>query len=76
MDVVDWLAIYDGNIIFRIVKYLDVNYLKKHIANDADGIISISSYLKSYYSKKVKNVIVIPPLSRSSSFQRIPNNGR
>ena len=75
MDVVDWLAIYDGNIIFRIVKYLDVNYLKKHIANDADGIISISSYLKSYYSKKVKNIIVIPPLSGQLRSENFNNEG-
>jgi glycosyltransferase involved in cell wall biosynthesis len=75
MDIVDWLAIYDGNIIFRIVKYLDINYLKKHIANDADGIISISSYLKRYYSKKVKNIIVIPPLSGQINLENLNNGG-
>ena len=73
MDVVDWLAIYDGNIIFRIVKYLDVNYLKRYIANDADGIISISSYLKQYYEKKVENTIIIPPLKDPNYF-KIPSN--
>ena len=75
VDVVDWLAIYEGNIIFRIVKYLDVNYLKKHIANDADGIISISSYLKRYYSKKVRNIIIIPPLSGQINLENLNNGG-
>ena len=72
MDVVDWLVIPKGNIIFRIVKYFDVNYLKRYIANDADGIISISSYLKRYYIKKVNNVTVIPPISEYKYFKK-PN---
>ena len=72
MDVVDFLVIPKGNIIFRIAKYLDVNYLKRYIANDADGIISISSYLKRYYIKKVNNVTIIPPISEYKYFKK-PN---
>jgi glycosyltransferase involved in cell wall biosynthesis len=70
MDIVDWLVIPKFNIVFRIVKRLDVNYLKRYIANDADGIISISSYLKRYYIKKVNNVIIIPPISEYNCFKK------
>ena len=68
VDVVDWLTVNHGSVIFRIVKYLDVNYLKRYISNDADGIISISSYLKRYYKKKVKNIVIIPPVTDPKHF--------
>tara|TARA_B100000795_G_scaffold164571_1_gene123789 strand:- start:6706 stop:7905 length:1200 start_codon:yes stop_codon:yes gene_type:complete len=79
MDIVDWLVVPKSNIIFRIIKYLDVNYLKRYIANDADGIISISSYLKEYYKNKVKNIIIIPPISEYKNLQSsrvISNNNK
>jgi glycosyltransferase involved in cell wall biosynthesis len=72
VDVVDWLTVNHGGVIYRIVKYLDVNYLKRYIANDADGVISISSYLKQYYEKKVKNTIIIPPVKDPNYF-KIPS---
>lgn len=72
IDVVDWLTVSHGGVIYRIVKYLDVNYLKRYIANYADGVITISSYLKQYYEKKDKNTIIIPPVKDPNYF-KIPS---
>jgi len=78
VDVVDWLTVNHGGVIYRIVKYFYVNYLKRYIANDADGVISISSYLKQYYEKKVKNTIIIPPVKDPNYFKKpsIVNNNK
>jgi len=51
-----------GNIFFRIIKALDTNYRMIKIHKKLDGLIVISRFLYDYYSKKMKNVIEIPPL--------------
>ena len=61
-DVVDWLTPDGRNIIFNSIKSCDT-YMEKAIFNaKSDGVIAISSYLGNYYKKKVKNVVVIPPI--------------
>ena len=72
VDVVDWLTLDHGSVFFRIIKYLDVNYLKRYIANNADGVISISTYLNDYYRYKVKNTIIIPPVVDPQYFNPPP----
>lgn len=62
-DVVDWLSSDGGNIIFNAVKNFDT-YMEKAVYNNkSDGVIAISSYLGEYYKKRVKNVVVIPPIA-------------
>lgn len=62
-DVADWLSSDGGNIIFNAVKTLDT-YMEKAVYNNkSDGVIAISSYLGEYYKKRVKNVVVIPPIA-------------
>ena len=62
-DVADWLSSDGGNIVFNVIKTLDT-YLEKAVYNNkSDGVIAISSYLGSYYKKKVKNVVIIPPIA-------------
>lgn len=62
-DVVDWLNIDGGNLIFRIIKSFDT-WLEKGVLNyGADGLIVISNYLKQVYRNK--NILIIPPLVES-----------
>ena len=60
-DVVDWLSVDGGNIVFRLIKSFDT-WLEKDVFNrNADGLIVISQYLQQVYRKN-KNVLVLPPL--------------
>ena len=62
-DVVDWLNIDGGNLIFRIIKSFDT-WLEKGVLNyGADGLIVISNYLKQVYRNK--NILIVPPLVES-----------
>ena len=48
-DVVDWLSLESGSLIFKCIKYLDNFYLKGMINKRSDGIIAISSWFDHYY---------------------------
>lgn len=62
VDVVDWLNIDSGNLIFKVVKGIDT-FLEKAVFNKhGEGLIAISSYLYDYYGKDYKHKIIIPPL--------------
>lgn len=61
-DLTEW---YNRRFSFnpiRFVKWVDTNYVMKHLNKKFDAIISISSFLKKYYSDSVNNIIVLPPL--------------
>lgn len=61
-DVVDWLAADGRNVAFNCIKTVDT-FLEKAVFNSmSDGVIAISSYLEKYYTNKVDNVIIIPPV--------------
>jgi glycosyltransferase involved in cell wall biosynthesis len=61
-DVVDWLAADGRNVAFNFIKTVDT-FLEKAVFNSmSDGVIAISSYLEKYYTNKVDNVIIIPPV--------------
>lgn len=61
-DVVDWLSVDGGSLIFKIVKTLDT-YLEKAFFNKlGNGVICISTWLQNYYNKSGKKTIVLPPL--------------
>jgi glycosyltransferase involved in cell wall biosynthesis len=51
-----------GNLIFRIIKSLDVFIRMKIVQPKMDGLIVISDYLESYYKKKKLPILNIPPL--------------
>lgn len=67
-DVVDWIAIGSGGLLFRIVKFIDTNYQKRYLNSSADGVITISSYLNKYYQKKGLKTVIIPPLVNISHY--------
>lgn len=60
-DCTEWYEA-KGNIIFRLVKSFDTWYRMRRVHFKMDGMIAISDYLYDYYSKKMQNVINIPPL--------------
>ncbi|MBV6374314.1 glycosyltransferase [Enterococcus casseliflavus] len=62
IDCVEWWSENDGNIIFRTVKNLNTNFLIKYVNKKADGIITISNYLMTFYSEKGIPTVIIPPL--------------
>tara|TARA_Y100001970_G_C14259909_1_gene879478 strand:- start:15779 stop:16984 length:1206 start_codon:yes stop_codon:yes gene_type:complete len=61
-NVVDMSATSHGTKLERIAKFLDRYFLRKVILHKADGVISISNYIKNYFSKNIDNIIVLPPL--------------
>lgn len=62
VDVVDWLSVDSGNLLFKAIKGTDT-FLEKSIYNKkGNGLIAISSYLYNYYGKSYHNKIIVPPL--------------
>jgi len=60
-DCTEWYEA-NGNIFFRLIKNFDTSYRMKIIHPKLDGMIAISNFLFTYYSKRMNNVIEIPPL--------------
>lgn len=61
-DCTEWYE-PEGNIIFRLIKSLDVNFRMKYLQTRVAGLIVISNYLEDFYrSRNIKNIINVPPL--------------
>lgn len=74
VDVVDWLCVDSGNLLFKIVKGTDT-YLEKNIFNKrGDGLITISSYLNDFYKGYYQNIITIPPLVENYTSKSYSNH--
>ena len=61
-DVTEW---YENTFSLKptkLIRWLDTNIVMRYLTKKVDGVIAISSYLKNYYQKHVKNIIVVPPL--------------
>ena len=61
-DSMDWLAIHSHSFLFNVIKRFDIAFEMRVVNRKADGVLAISTYLRDYYKKYVKNTIVIPPL--------------
>lgn len=61
-DSTEWYKSNDKNIFYRILKEFDTNYRMKRIHLKTNGLIAISSAMHNYYSNKMNNIILIPPL--------------
>lgn len=59
-DCTEWYSSKEGNVIFRIIKYIDTSFRMRVINKRADGLIVASNFLKHYYVKK--NIVKIPML--------------
>jgi len=74
-DVDDWLPADGNSIIFNIIKTIDT-YLRNAKYNcQSDGVITITSYLRNYYSRRNCKTIVLPPLVYEYK-QNISNNDK
>lgn len=60
-DCTEWYEA-QGNIVFRLIKKIDVNIRMRFVHPQLDGMIVISNYLYKYYRKYNKPIINIPPL--------------
>lgn len=60
-DCTEWYSANSGNLIFRIIKWMDTTVRMRLIQPKLDGVIVISEYLENYYKNKCKTC-VIPPL--------------
>lgn len=61
-DVADWLIVDSNKPIYRILRQFDITLKNAYYSNKSDGVIAISTWLAGYYKKRVKNVIIVPPL--------------
>lgn len=61
-DVTEWYENAFSLKPSKLIRWLDTNIVMRCLTKKVDGIIAISSYLKNYYQKHVKNIIVVPPL--------------
>nr|WP_320059178.1 glycosyltransferase [uncultured Bacteroides sp.] len=60
-DCTEWYE-PQGSIIFKTIKGLDTFFRMRVLHPKLDGMIAISEYLYNFYSLKMKNVILLPPL--------------
>ena len=62
VDIVEWHISMHNSFLFNILKNFD-EWLTMFLFNRfSDGMIVISSFLLKYYEKKVKHIVIIPPL--------------
>jgi len=59
-DCTEWYGVSEGNILYKIIKYLDTVVRMKIINRGVDALIVVSNYLRKYY--KYKAMVVIPTL--------------
>lgn len=59
-DCTEWY-LPQGNVLFKLLKGLDISYRMRFVHKKMDGMIVISDYLENYYSC-CKNVLLLPPL--------------
>lgn len=74
VDIADWHSANSGTYFFRAIKYLDISFRMKYLNLKADGIITVSSYLKTYYTSRGANAIVVPPLVNIKKFEKLSFN--
>lgn len=60
-DITEWY-VSEGISLRDQIKKIDIKWRMNYLHFKLDGLIVISNYLKSYYEKSVRNIIVVPPL--------------
>lgn len=59
-DCTEWYRSDEGNLMFRVIKYLDTSFRMRYINRKVDALIVATTYLKDYYFNKT--AVVIPTL--------------
>lgn len=67
-DVSEWYRFFCKHNISNLIIAGLVNIRIRFFDQHLDGIIAISDYLYSYYKRKLKNVILIPPLCNNEDY--------
>ena len=60
-DSTEWYVV-SGGLLFRILKATDTILRMRWLQPRLDGLIAVSRYLYEYYAKRMKNVLLLPPL--------------
>lgn len=61
-DATEW---YENRLSFnpvKLIKCIDTFIVMRYLQKKVDAMIAISTYLEKYYSKHVRNIVVVPPL--------------
>lgn len=61
-DITEWYQNKFSLLPLKFIKWLDTKQVMEKYHKKMDGIISISSFLSTYYGTSVKNVVTVPPL--------------
>lgn len=71
-DATEWYDASAGNPIYRGIKYIDTSLRMYFVNNFADGIITTSKYLTSFYKRKGKVTVELPTLFDADTFSEAP----
>lgn len=61
-DITEWYENKFSLSPIKFIKHFDTKKVMEKLNKKVDGAIVISSYLKNYYEKSIKNIVMIPPL--------------
>ncbi|WP_137885657.1 glycosyltransferase family 4 protein [Pseudomonas sp. 2FE] len=71
-DATEWYDASGGNLMYRVVKWLDTS-LRIHVVNArSDGVITTSKFMTSFYAKRNKRTVELPTLFDADKFQAPP----
>lgn len=63
-DVTEWYE-PNGNLLHKVIKYIDVEFRMKSVLFKMDGIIAISRFLYDFYENRVPTVLIPPTIDCS-----------
>ncbi|MBI87026.1 MAG: hypothetical protein CMG63_02980 [Candidatus Marinimicrobia bacterium] len=74
-DCTEWESVPFKNPVKFLIKSFDTFYRMRIVHQKLDGLIVISSYLRKFYLKNVKEILMIPPLvDKNESKWSLPSN--
>ncbi|MDU9037530.1 glycosyltransferase [Pseudomonas corrugata] len=68
-DATEWYDTSSGNILHRLVKFIDTSLRMLWVNQRVDGIITTSKYLTSFYRRRGKLVVELPTLFDAARFK-------
>ncbi|WP_438296709.1 glycosyltransferase family 4 protein [Sporosarcina sp. FA15] len=61
-DCTEWYGLAEGNIVRKLIKFIDTEFRMRYLNKELTGVICISSFLQKYYSEKTVPTVLIPNL--------------
>ena len=68
-DATEWYENSGGGVLFNSIKWLDTFLRMYYVHSKVDGIISVSTFLTEFYTKKHQSVIQLPTLYDVKDFK-------